>query len=140
MYLTRRAEFSAAHTLFNPELSRDENERLFGKCGNPQGHGHNYVLEVTVKGTIDTKTGFFINAETLKVIIDREIVDLVDHKNINLEIDYFREHVATCENMAKWIWGRLQNKIEGCTLHRVKLFETANNCVEYFGDENEGPR
>ncbi|MFQ6093646.1 MAG: 6-pyruvoyl tetrahydropterin synthase family protein [bacterium] len=138
IYLTRRAEFSAAHILYNPELSSAENERLFGKCSNPKGHGHNYVLEVTVRGKMDRETGFFINVETLKQIIDREVIDLLDHKNISLEIDFFEENVATCENIAKWAWNRLKDKIAGCTLYRVKLYETPNNYVEYFGDENEG--
>jgi len=137
IYLTRRVEFSAAHTLSNPALSPEENQRLFGKCGNPQGHGHNYVLEVTVRGEIDEKSGFFINLETLKQMLQEEVIDHLDHKNINLEIEFFKEHVATCENMAKWIWGRLAGRMKSCELHRVKLFETRNNYVEYYGDDRQ---
>ena len=137
IFLTRRVEFSAAHTLYNPKLSSEENTRLFGKCGNPKGHGHNYVLEITVKGSVDKKTGFFINVDTMKQIIHQEVVDLLDHRFLNLEIDYFKENVPTCENMARWIWVRLENKLENCSLHRVKLYETRNNFVEYYGDESE---
>jgi 6-pyruvoyltetrahydropterin/6-carboxytetrahydropterin synthase len=135
IYLTRKVEFSAAHTLYNPALSPEENQHLFGKCGNPKGHGHNYVLEVTVRGEIDEKTGFFMNLETLKQILQEEIIEHLDHKNINLEVDFFKEHVATCENMARWIWDRLDVRIEGCELYRVRLYETRNNFVEYFGDD-----
>ena len=139
-YLTRKVEFSAAHTLYNPKLSPEENTKLFGKCGNPKGHGHNYVLEITVKGSVDTKTGFFINVDTLKEIIHREVVDLLDHRFLNLEIDYFKENIPTCENMARWIWDRLERKLEGCSLYRVKLYETRDNFVEYYGDESEEVR
>ena len=134
MYLTRRVEFSAAHVLCNPALGPEENQALFGKCGNPLGHGHNYVLEVTVRGEIEEKAGYFINLETLKQILHQEVVDHLDHKNISREVDFFAEHVATCENIARWIWGRLEKNLQGCELYRVRLFETPNNYVEYYGD------
>ncbi|UCE17370.1 MAG: 6-carboxytetrahydropterin synthase [Gemmatimonadota bacterium] len=137
IYLTRRVEFSAAHTLYNPDMSPEENEQCFGKCGNPKGHGHNYVLEITVKGEIDKKTGFFINVDTLKQIIRAEVVDVLDHRFINVEIDYFKKNVPTCENMAMWVWSRLESKLENCSLHRVRLYETRNNYVEYYGDAGE---
>ena len=137
IHLTRRVEFSAAHTLHNPELDTGENTELFGKCGKPEGHGHNYVLEVTVRGEVDGKTGFFINVHTLKEIIDREIIDVLDHTFINREIDYFQTHVPTCENIAMWIWKQLVPALSGCELYRVRLYETRNNYVEYFGDEIE---
>ena len=140
IYLTRKVEFSAAHTLYNPKLTPEENERLFGKCGNPKGHGHNYVLEVTVRGEVDEKSGFFINVDVLKEIIEREVIAHLDHRNMNLEIDDFKENVPTCENMVKWIWNRLSDRIEGGELYRVRLFETRNNYVEYFGDEREEVR
>lgn len=140
VYLTRRVEFSAAHTLHNPKLSFEENEKFFGKCGNPKGHGHNYTLEVTVRGEVDQKTGFFINVDTLKESIEKEVVSQLDHKNVNLEVDFFKENVPTCENIAKWVWNRLKGRINGGELYRVRLFETHNNYVEYFGDESEEVR
>ena len=136
MYLTRRVEFSAGHTLYNPALDPEENRSLFGKCGNPKGHGHNYVLDVTVCGEIDEKTGYFINLEILKQVLQEEVIDHLDHKNISLEIDFFKDHIATCENMAKWIWDRLAHRLKNCELFRVRLYETRNNYVEYYGDDH----
>ncbi len=140
VYLTRKVEFSAAHTLYDPLLDPAGNERCYGKCGRPHGHGHNYVLEVTVRGEVDLQKGFFINVDTLKEILDCEVLDQLDHSNLNADVEFFRHHRPTCENIAKWIWDRLQGRIEGCKLYRVRLFETRNNYVEYFGDEYETTR
>jgi 6-pyruvoyltetrahydropterin/6-carboxytetrahydropterin synthase len=92
---------------------------------------------VTVRGTVDPQKGFFINLDTLKQIIDREVVDLLDHSNMNSDIEFFQHHRPTCENTARWIWNRLCDQMEGCELYRVRLFETNNNYAEYFGDEDE---
>lgn len=137
VYLTRRVEFSAAHTLYDPGLDQAGNERCYGKCGRPHGHGHNYVLEVTVRGEVDPRKGFFINVDELKELLDREVVELLDHSNLNADIEFFANHRPTGENISKWIWDRLQGRIDGCELYRIRLFETRNNYVEYFGDEDE---
>jgi 6-pyruvoyltetrahydropterin/6-carboxytetrahydropterin synthase len=134
IYLTRRVEFSASHVLRNPGFSDEENRKIYGECANPHGHGHNYVLEVTLGGEIDPKKGFFMNVVELKHILDEEIIGRLDHRNISVEVPYFREHVATSENIAVWIWRLLVERIDRRMLYRVRLFESSNNYVEYFGE------
>lgn len=135
VYLTRRERFSASHRLFNPEWSNEQNETFFGKCANEYFHGHNFQLFVTVKGKPNTDTGFFVNAHELSKIIKREIVDKVDHKNLNLQVDFMQDIIPSCENFVMRIWHQIEPHLpNGCQLHAVKLIETENIYVEYFGE------
>lgn len=133
--ITRRASFSASHRLYNPELSEAENIELFDKCANPHGHGHNYVLEVTVAGRPDPRTGYVIDAKKLKEIINREVIAKVDHKHLNLDVDFLRGVIPSAENIAQAIWDRLEPAITEGKLYRIRLHETENNVVEIVGRE-----
>jgi len=135
IYITRREQFCAAHRMYRKDWSDEENLRVFGKCSNPNWHGHNYVLHVTVKGEIPEETGFFINLSRLREIIKDKIIDKVDHKNLNLEVGFMSGRIATTENLALAIWNELKPVIEneGALLHCVKIGETENNSVEYYG-------
>jgi len=135
VYITRREHFNAAHRLFRPEFSDEENLRVFGKCSNPNWHGHNYILYVTVKGDMNPDTGFVINLSALSELIRLRVVDKLDHKNMNLEVDFMQGGLASTENLAVAIWGELEAGVRemGGTLHSVKVEETENNSVEYFG-------
>ena len=135
MYLTRRERFSAAHRMFRPEWSDEENMKEFGKCSNPNWHGHNYVLFVTVKGNLRAESGFVINMNTLKQIIKERIIDKVDHKNLNIDVDFMNGLIATTENLAVAIWNEIKAPIEkeGAMLHCVRIEETENNSIEYYG-------
>ena len=134
VYLTRRETFAAAHRLFKPELSDEENNMLFGKCSNPNWHGHNYTLEVTVAGTVDEATGFVLDIKKLKEIIKEIVISKVDHKNLNIDTEFMRGIIPTSENITIAIWDQLANKIPGGKLHSVKLYETENNYFEYRGE------
>ena len=136
VYITRKERFNAAHRLFLPEYTDEENFRVFGKCSNPKWHGHNYTLFVTVKGEVDEKTGFVIDLKILSGIIHEKIIDVLDHKNINLEVPFMEGKLASTENLAVGIWNELFEEIrkEGALLHCIKLEETENNCAEYFGE------
>src|SRR6201997_4480109 len=116
VYLTRKAEFSASHYYHSPELTPDENRRIFGKCNNPHGHGHNYTLEVTVKGEVDTQSGFVVDLKHLKDLMKREVLDVFDHRHLNKEIPEFKTLIPTTENLAIVIWNRLALKIEPAKL------------------------
>lgn len=140
IYVTRRAHFSAAHRLFNPSFSDSRNEEIFDKCNNFHGHGHNYRLEVTVKGVPDPETGYVIDLKVLARIMDEEIIDKVDHKHLNIDVDFLRGIIPTAENIAIIFWGILEPKILSGTLHSIKLFESDNNFVEYFGEPVRIPR
>jgi 6-pyruvoyltetrahydropterin/6-carboxytetrahydropterin synthase len=135
IYITRRERFSAAHRMYREDLSDEENLRVFGKCSNPNWHGHNYILEVTVKGEIKKELGFFINLGTLKEIVTDVIISKLDHKNLNLEVSFMKGKIATTENLAVSIWDELQPAIEqeGAFLHCIRIAETENNFVEYYG-------
>jgi 6-pyruvoyltetrahydropterin/6-carboxytetrahydropterin synthase len=133
IYLTRRETFSAAHRLFKPELSDEENFKLFGKCSNPNWHGHNYILEVTVAGEVNPSTGFVIDIKTLKEIIKIHIIDKIDHKNLNVDTDFMNGIIPTSENICIAIWKQLENKIPNAKLHSIKLYETENNYFEFRG-------
>jgi 6-pyruvoyltetrahydropterin/6-carboxytetrahydropterin synthase len=135
IYITRRERFSAAHRMFREGWTDEENYRVFGKCSNPNWHGHDYVLYVTVKGDVQERTGFFMNITELKEIIKEKIIDKVDHKNLNLEVSFMKGKIATTENLAIAIWNELRPEIEkaGAMLHSVKISETENNTVEYYG-------
>ena len=134
VYITRRETFAAAHRLFLPELSDEENYKLFGKCSNPNWHGHNYTLEVVVAGVADPKTGFVLDIKKLKEIIKINILEKVDHKNLNTETDFMKGNNPTSENLVLAIWEQLKDKILGGKLNSVKLFETENNYFEYRGE------
>lgn len=133
-YLMRRATFSASHRLHSPELSELENKNIFGKCNNPHGHGHNYVLEVTVRGEIDPRTGMIINLTDLKKAMDEQIIDLVDHKHLNLDVPLFTEIIPTAENMAVVFWKLLEQALPQGLLYEVRLHETENNLAIYRGE------
>ena len=131
--ITRRLMFNAAHRVHNPALSDEENTRLFGKCNNPNWHGHNYTLDVSVSGPIDEKTGYVIDLGVLKQIVEREVVNKADHKNFNLEVDFMRGVIPTTENIIVAMWRVLAPAIAPAKLTRLVLWETANNYVEYDG-------
>lgn len=137
IYLTRRERFNAAHKLYREEWSLEQNEAVFGKCSNPNWHGHNYELFVTVKGEVDPQTGFVIDLKELKSIIETHVIDKLDHRNVNLDVDFMRGKMASTEVLAIEIFKQLKPHIEAhrAILHAVKLVETENNSVEYFGDE-----
>lgn len=134
VYLTRRATFSAAHRLHSPELSEEENREIFDKCNNPHGHGHNYVLEVTIRGEIEPRTGMVINLTDLKRAMEEAIIKPIDHKHLNYDVPIFREINPTAENMAVIFWKLLEQKLPKGLLYEVKLHETENNIAVYRGD------
>ena len=136
VFITRKERFNAAHRLFLPEYSDEENLRVFGKCSNPNWHGHNYTLFVTVKGEVNEKTGFVIDLKILSGIINARVVEIVDHKNINLEVPFMKGKLASTENLAIGIWNELKEDIQeqNALLHCVRLEETENNIAEYFGE------
>lgn len=134
-YITRRERFNAAHRLFKPEYDDKKNLEVFGKCSNPNWHGHNYIMYVTLKGEVSPETGFVANLKEVSKIIKESIIEKIDHKNINVEVDFMQGRLASTENLAIGIWEVLEPKIRniGAELHCVKIFETENNYVEYFG-------
>lgn len=134
VYLTRRAEFSASHFYHNPKFSPEENRRIFGKCNNPHGHGHNYTLEVTVAGEVDARSGFVIDLKDLKEIMNREVLDGMDHRHLNEEVPEFRDRIPTTENLAIAIWNRLVDKVRGAKLYRVRVYETDDLFVDVYGE------
>jgi len=136
IYITRRECFNAAHRLFKAEYSDEQNLSVFGKCSNPNWHGHNYTLFVTVKGDVNPDTGFLVNLKDLSTIIDQRVIEKLDHRNINLEVDFMAGKLASTENLAIGIWNELSEPITtmGASLHCIKLYETENNFVEYHGD------
>lgn len=135
IYITRKAQFNAAHKLSRPDWSEEKNESIFGKCANPNWHGHNYTLYVTVKGEINPETGFLVDLKWLRDIINDHVVDKLDHKNLNVDVDFMKGILTSTENLAIEIWKILKPLIEaeGAILHCVKINETENNFVEYFG-------
>jgi 6-pyruvoyltetrahydropterin/6-carboxytetrahydropterin synthase len=136
IYITRKEHFNAAHRLFRSDYSDEKNLEIFGKCSNPNWHGHNYELFVTVKGEVDPETGFLINLKELSRIINEFVLVKLDHRNVNLEVDFMSGKLASAENLATGIWEELEKPVAeaGAQLHSVKLFETERNFVEYFGD------
>ncbi|MGZ4873489.1 MAG: 6-pyruvoyl trahydropterin synthase family protein [Candidatus Angelobacter sp.] len=134
VYLTRKAEFSASHYYHNPEFTPEENQRIFGKCNNPHGHGHNYTLEVTVKGNVDQRSGFVVDLKELKEIMNREVIDAMDHRFLNKEVADFKHQIPTTENLAISIWRRLQPKLNLAELHRVRVYETPDLFVDFYGE------
>ena len=135
VFLTRKAEFSASHYYHNPEFTQEENQRIFGKCNNPHGHGHNYTLEVTVKGQVDARSGFVVDLKELKDIMNREVIDALDHRFLNKEVPPFDRTIPTVENIAIEIWNRIQPSLSQppAKLHAVRVYETGDLYVDYFG-------
>jgi 6-pyruvoyltetrahydropterin/6-carboxytetrahydropterin synthase len=134
MFVTRVYDFSAAHRLHSDRLSGEENARVFGKCNNPNGHGHNYVLELTVKGALDERTGTIASLSEIDALVDEAIIGPFDHKSLNDDVDDFRGVNPTAENIARAIWRRLHGRLSRGEVHKVRLVETARNAVEYWGD------
>ncbi len=134
VYVTRRATFNAAHRVFNPNLTDEENFKIFGNCSNPNWHGHNYILEVVIAGQINPQTGYVIDLKLLKEIINKYIIEKVDHKNLNLEVDFMKDIQPSAENITIQIWKQLEKRIPGGKLYSVKLYETENNYFEYKGE------
>lgn len=132
--LTRKAEFSAAHFYFNPAWSEEENERVFGRCANRQGHGHNYTLEVTVAGEPDPVSGFVVDLKQLKDILECEVLSVYDHRHLNYEVPEFKSTVPTTENIAVAIWRRLDGKIPNAKLHRVRVYEMPDLFADFYGE------
>ena len=135
VYLTRKVEFSASHHYHNPEFSPAENQRIFGKCNNPNGHGHNYTLEVTVKGAVDSHTGFVMDLVDLKEVLNREVMDAMDHRYLNKEVPEFATRIPTTENLAIAIWQRIEPKLNVARLHRVRVYEEPNLFVDFYGED-----
>jgi 6-pyruvoyltetrahydropterin/6-carboxytetrahydropterin synthase len=133
IYVTRRVEFSASHFYHNPNLTPEENRRIFGKCNNPHGHGHNYTLEVTVEGPINPATGMVLDLKELKGLLEREVLQLMDHRFLNREVPAFASKLPTTENIAVEIWGLLAPKLTFGKLHRIRLYETPDLFVDYYG-------
>ena len=136
VHLTRVEYFNAAHKLYNENWSKEQNKEVFGKCANENWHGHNYELHVTVKGNPDPETGFIYNAKTLGDLIKDVIIEKVDHRNLNLVVDFMKGKFTSAENFAIGIWNELKphvEKVNSVQLHCVKLVETRSIYVEYFG-------
>ena len=135
VYLTRKERFNAAHRLFNPKWSDEENDAVFGKCANKHFHGHNYNLFVTVKGETDPDTGIIINLKELSQLINSRIIDKLDHKNLNVDVDFLKGKMCSSENIVKAIWQQLKPHLpQQVQLHCIKLYETPRIYVEYFGE------
>lgn len=137
IYITRREHFNAAHKLHNENWTDEQNAEVFGKCANPNWHGHNYNLYVTVKGKVNPDMGYSVNLKDLSTIIRTHITDKLDHKNLNLDVPFMKGLMPSTENVAIAIWKELLPHVNAldCKLHCIKLYETENNYVEYFGEE-----
>ena len=134
VYLTRIEHFNAAHKLFNPGWTKEKNEQVFGECANENWHGHNYELFVTIKGEVDPDTGFLMDVKKLSRIIKDHVLEIVDHKNLNVEVEFLKGKMCTTENLAKGIWNQIKVQLPArVVLHSIKLYETPRIYVEYFG-------
>ena len=131
--VTRRLHFSAAHRVHNPAMSDEENRRTFGKCNNPNWHGHNYILDVSVRGPVDDRTGYVIDLSRVKEIVEQAVLAKVDHRNLNVEVDFLRDVIPTTENVVVAFWRVLEPVLRPARLTRLVLWETVNNYVEYDG-------
>ena len=136
VFLVRRERFNAAHRMYRADWSDEQNMEVYGKCSNPNWHGHNYVLYVTVKGEVDPEIGYVVNLKKLSTVINEYVISKLDHKNINIEVAFMNGRNPSSENIAIAIWEQLELPIKqlGIELHSIKLEETENNFVEYFGD------
>ncbi|MCT4581455.1 MAG: 6-carboxytetrahydropterin synthase [Flavobacteriales bacterium] len=137
VYVTRRERFNAAHQMWNFNWTDEKNEEVFGKCSNKNWHGHNYELFVTVKGVPHPETGYCVDLKEVSRVINERVINHLDHKNINLEVPFMKGKLASTENLTIAIWEELEEAVKalGATLYKVKLNETENNFVEYFGEE-----
>ena len=138
IYVSRKEHFNAAHKLYNPAWSKEKNVEIFGPCANENWHGHNFELIVTVKGTPDPDTGFVVDLKKLSTVIRREVIDKVDHKNLNLDVPFMADKLASCETLIIEFWKILEPEVKAIAkfgqLHQLKLYETPRNYVEYFGE------
>ena len=138
VYVSRKEHFNAAHKLYNPAWSKEKNTEVFGPCANENWHGHNFELITTVKGKPDPDTGFVVDLKKLSVLIRKEIIEQVDHKNLNMDVDFMKGKLASTENLVIEMWKILEPKISSISkygkLHSLKLYETPRNYVEYFGE------
>lgn len=134
VYLTRRTTFSASHRLWSKQLTEAQNYAIYEKCANPNGHGHNYVLEVTVQGTPDPQTGMVLNLTELKEAINEQVVNWVDHKHLNYDVPWLEGYIPTTEVLVTRFWERLAKAFPGNLLYEVKLYETENNVASYRGE------
>ena len=132
--VTRRVHFSAGHRLHNPAFDDDRNRRTYGLCNNPNGHGHNYDLEVTVSGEIDPDTGFVMDLKRLKELLGEQVLSDLDHANLNVDVDWLAGVIPTTENLAVAIWHRLTGRLGDVQLECVRIWETERNMVEYRGE------
>jgi len=133
--VTRKSHFNSAHRLHNPLWTDEKNTHIFGKCANPNYHGHNYDLLVSIKGEIDTDTGYVVDLKLIDTLIKKEVIEKFDHKNLNLDVDFMLGKMTSTEIVAMQIWNQLEVEINknNCILHCIKLFETERNFVEYYG-------
>jgi 6-pyruvoyltetrahydropterin/6-carboxytetrahydropterin synthase len=135
LYLTRREHFNAAHKLYNPNWSKEQNDLVFGKCANENWHGHNFELFVTVKGSPSEETGFIVDAKLLSKIINTYVIDVLDHRNLNMDVPFMEGKICSIENLIYEIWLQLEPQMPiGVKLHGLKLVETPRIFVEYFGE------
>lgn len=134
VYVTRKLHFNAAHKLYNPSWSEEKNLEVFGKCANSNWHGHNFDLYVTVRGIPNPDTGFVIDLKLLKELVEEKIIDKIDHRNINLEVDFMKGKIASIENLATSIWNELAPIIPSGQLHCIKIYETQRQFAEYYGE------
>jgi 6-pyruvoyltetrahydropterin/6-carboxytetrahydropterin synthase len=135
VYITRIEHFNAAHKLYNPNWSHKKNEEVFGKCANENWHGHNFDLYVTIKGEPDAETGFVFDVKKLSAIIKERVIEILDHKNLNMDVDFLKGRLCSIENLAIGIWEILASHLpQGVHLHGIKLYETPRIYVEYFGN------
>lgn len=137
VHVCRKEHFNAAHKLFNPNWTKEKNEEFFGPCANENWHGHNFELIITVKGAVNPDTGYVVDLKKLGEIIRAKIIDKVDHKNLNVDVDFLRGKMATCENLVIAFWKELEPelaKITTAKLYSIVLYETQKNFVEYFGE------
>ncbi len=137
IYITRKLEFCASHRLHNPEFSDEKNAEVFGLCSNPNGHGHNYVMEVTVRGEVHPETGMVLDLKALKKLVHEEIIFKVDHKNLNVDVPFLKDIIPTAENLAIQFWKVLESRLESGQLHEIKLYESERNFVIYRGNFRE---
>ncbi len=135
VYVTRQVEFSAAHRLYRDELPEDENRSLFGKCANPYGHGHNYMLDVCIQGEVDPRSGMVVHFSELKLMLQELVVTPLDHRHLNHDVPFLQGILPTSENIVITLWGRIEGALQGkpWRLHHLRLGTTARNWVDYFG-------
>jgi 6-pyruvoyltetrahydropterin/6-carboxytetrahydropterin synthase len=131
--VTRRVRFNAAHRVYNPSLSESENSAIFGKCNNPNWHGHNYTLDISVEGDVDSRTGYVMDLSRLKQVAEREVLSVVDHRNFNLDVPFMKDTIPTSENIIVKFWSLLEPAVAPARLVKLILWETENNYVEYSG-------